>query len=96
MKNRARALAAIFAVLLIGCLLGMAGYHFWGRDLPEALGYFQFTTGSRSRWKIGRPASVDERAESAAQRDSGRFKTPDRCRQERIRIKNANNSRADK
>jgi Spy/CpxP family protein refolding chaperone len=35
MKNRARALAAIIAVLLIGCLLGMAGYHFWGRGLPK-------------------------------------------------------------
>lgn len=32
MKNRARALAAIFAVLLIGCLLGVAGYHYWGKD----------------------------------------------------------------
>jgi Spy/CpxP family protein refolding chaperone len=35
MKNRTRALAAIFAVLLIGCLLGMAGYHFWGRSLQN-------------------------------------------------------------
>jgi Spy/CpxP family protein refolding chaperone len=35
MKNRTRALAAIFAVLLIGCLLGMAGYHFWGRGLTK-------------------------------------------------------------
>jgi len=35
MKNRARALAAIFAVLLIGCLLGMVGYHLWGRDLQK-------------------------------------------------------------
>jgi Spy/CpxP family protein refolding chaperone len=35
MKNRARALAAIFAVLLIGCLLGIAGYHFLGRGLPK-------------------------------------------------------------
>lgn len=35
MKNRTRALAAIFAVLLIGCLLGVAGYHYWGRGLPK-------------------------------------------------------------
>jgi Spy/CpxP family protein refolding chaperone len=37
MKNRTRALAAIFAVLLIGCLLGVAGYHYWGRGLPKHL-----------------------------------------------------------
>ena len=35
MKNRTRALAAIFAVLLIGCLLGVAGYHYWGRGLQK-------------------------------------------------------------
>jgi Spy/CpxP family protein refolding chaperone len=35
MKNRTRALAAIFAVLLIGCLLGIAGYHFYGRGLKK-------------------------------------------------------------
>jgi Spy/CpxP family protein refolding chaperone len=29
MKNRASALAVIFAVLLIGCILGIAGYHFF-------------------------------------------------------------------
>jgi Spy/CpxP family protein refolding chaperone len=35
MKNRARALAAIIAVLLIGCLLGVAGYHLWGGGLQK-------------------------------------------------------------
>lgn len=31
MKSRSSAMAVIVAVLLFGCLLGMAGYHFWGR-----------------------------------------------------------------
>ena len=31
MKNRARALAVIIAILLAGCLLGIAGLHFWER-----------------------------------------------------------------
>jgi Spy/CpxP family protein refolding chaperone len=35
MKNRTRALAAILAVLLIGCLLGIAGYHYFGRGLQK-------------------------------------------------------------
>ena len=35
MKNRTRALAVIFAVLLLGCLLGIAGYHFLGRDYQK-------------------------------------------------------------
>jgi Spy/CpxP family protein refolding chaperone len=35
MKNRSSALAVIVAVLLIGCLLGVAGYHFLGRGLQK-------------------------------------------------------------
>lgn len=35
MKNRTRALAVILAVLLIGCLLGIGGYHFYGRKIQE-------------------------------------------------------------
>jgi Spy/CpxP family protein refolding chaperone len=35
MKNRLRALAVILAVLLIGCLLGIGGYHFLGRGLDN-------------------------------------------------------------
>lgn len=31
MKDRARAMAVIIAVLLAGCLLGVAGLHFWER-----------------------------------------------------------------
>jgi Spy/CpxP family protein refolding chaperone len=31
MKNRTRALTVIFAVLLIGCAIGIAGYHFFER-----------------------------------------------------------------
>jgi Spy/CpxP family protein refolding chaperone len=34
MKNRSSALAVIVAVLLIGCLLGVSGYHFLG-DGPQ-------------------------------------------------------------
>jgi hypothetical protein len=33
MKNRMRALAVIIALLLIGCISGIAGYHFLGRGL---------------------------------------------------------------
>ncbi len=42
MKNRTRALAVMTAVLLAGCLLGVAGFRFWergfrGRDaIPQA------------------------------------------------------------
>jgi len=35
MKNRASALAVILAVLLIGCLLGIGGYHFIGRGFQK-------------------------------------------------------------
>jgi Spy/CpxP family protein refolding chaperone len=35
MMNRTRALAVIFAVLLIGCLMGIAGYHFLGPGLQR-------------------------------------------------------------
>ena len=51
MKNRTRALAAIFAVLLIGCLLGMTGYHFWGRGLQKhsAVSDAQRTQGHAGR-----------------------------------------------
>jgi Spy/CpxP family protein refolding chaperone len=34
MKSRTRALAVIFAVLLIGCILGVAGYHFFFEKRP--------------------------------------------------------------
>lgn len=33
MKNRIRALAVILAVLLIGCLLGIGGYHYLGKGI---------------------------------------------------------------
>ena len=35
MKNRSSALAVIFAVLLIGCILGIASYHFFARGSRE-------------------------------------------------------------
>ena len=35
MKNRSSAVAVIIAVLLIGCLLGIAGYHFGGDRLQK-------------------------------------------------------------
>jgi Spy/CpxP family protein refolding chaperone len=35
MKNRTRAFAVIVAVLLIGCVLGIAGYHFYERRLQK-------------------------------------------------------------
>ena len=35
MKNRTRALAAIFAVLLLGCVLGIGGYHFLGKRIQK-------------------------------------------------------------
>jgi Spy/CpxP family protein refolding chaperone len=37
MKNRTRAVAVVVAVLLIGCILGVAGYHFFfeKRDQPK-------------------------------------------------------------
>ena len=35
MKNRTRAFAVIVAVLLIGCVLGIAGYHFYARRLQR-------------------------------------------------------------
>ncbi len=38
MKNRTSALAVIFAVLLIGCALGIAGYRFFERKSHEGPG----------------------------------------------------------
>lgn len=35
MKSRSSALAVIIAVLFIGCLLGIAGYHFLGKGLSK-------------------------------------------------------------
>jgi len=53
MKNRTRALAAIFAVLLIGCLLGVAGYHYWGRGLQK---HSAFSDAQRAQGHAGRLA----------------------------------------
>ncbi len=51
MKSRSSAMAVIVAVLLFGCLLGMAGYHFWGRGLQphSALSNTQRTQGHTGR-----------------------------------------------
>jgi Spy/CpxP family protein refolding chaperone len=38
MKTRTSALAVITAVLLIGCLLGIAGFHFYERSLQKRTG----------------------------------------------------------
>jgi Spy/CpxP family protein refolding chaperone len=44
MKNRTSALAVITAVLLIGCLLGIAGFHFYERSLQKR-SVASFTSG---------------------------------------------------
>jgi Spy/CpxP family protein refolding chaperone len=53
MKNRTRALAAIVAVLLIGCILGVAGYHFFQRGSHERTA---FTSADRISGHTGRLA----------------------------------------
>jgi Spy/CpxP family protein refolding chaperone len=54
MKNRARALAVLVAVLLLGCLLGIAGYRFLEKRIqkPPAV-----TSTQRVRNHTGRLAS---------------------------------------
>ena len=64
MKNRTRALVAIFAVLLIGCLLGIAGYHFLGRDLQKHSAVSDVQRAQGHTGRLARPASVDQRAET--------------------------------
>jgi Spy/CpxP family protein refolding chaperone len=60
MKNRARALAVLIAVLLAGFILGIAGFHFWQQ---RPLRYRDFTLSSRVQ---SRPDGLAERLQLTA------------------------------
>jgi hypothetical protein len=49
MKSRTSALAVITAVFLIGCLLGIAGYHFYERSLQKQTSYASGIQGHTGR-----------------------------------------------
>jgi Spy/CpxP family protein refolding chaperone len=74
MKNRSSALAVIIAVLLIGCLLGMAGYHFLGKALQKhpPVSDLQRTQGHADRLAIRLNLTGEQEAKLKAMLEDSR------------------------